>query len=189
MRKFTIAICVFLLVASSTVLGKKGKGSKKRRNSDVIVLNGKSFGEQVIDGSDNWIIKFYAPWCGHCKKLAPIWEKVATSLKGKVKVAKVDCTKETTLCNSYDVSGYPFLSMFSTDDDSHWHEEFKGARNQQSIETWAMTGVVETAEDIVEDDLVVEEEDEEINLDETPAPKKASEKDEKDEDEEDEEEE
>jgi len=42
-------------------------------------------------------LEFYAPWCGHCKKLAPEWDKLATLLKGKVKVGKVDATVETDL--------------------------------------------------------------------------------------------
>ena len=40
------------------------------------------------------MVKFYAPWCGHCKKLAPIYVNVANTIQnGKVKIAKVDCTE------------------------------------------------------------------------------------------------
>ena len=37
---------------------------------------------------------FHAPWCGHCKKLAPVWEEFAVEMKDKLSVAKVDCTAE-----------------------------------------------------------------------------------------------
>jgi thiol-disulfide isomerase/thioredoxin len=41
-----------------------------------------------------WLVKFYAPWCGHCKRLAPTWEELATKAKGSFNVAKLDCTTE-----------------------------------------------------------------------------------------------
>lgn len=55
----------------------------------------------------------FAPWCGHCKALAPEYEEAATSLKEKnIKLAKVDCTEESDLCQSFGVEGYPTLKVF-----------------------------------------------------------------------------
>lgn len=50
--------------------------------------------------------------CGHCKSLAPIWEKVAGNLKGLVKVVHVDCTVDQGLCGRFSVQGYPTLKLF-----------------------------------------------------------------------------
>jgi thiol-disulfide isomerase/thioredoxin len=55
---------------------------------DVIALTRSNFDEQTLSGS--WMIAFYAPWCGHCKRLEPIWTQFATAaaVQGDVKVGK-----------------------------------------------------------------------------------------------------
>jgi thiol-disulfide isomerase/thioredoxin len=58
-------------------------------SSNVVNLTEESF-DQVRNGV--WFIKFYAPWCGHCTRLAPLWEELATKYKNEdsaVHIAKV----------------------------------------------------------------------------------------------------
>ena len=53
------------------------------------------------------MLKFYAPWCGHCKRLAPVWDEFAEQTN--VLVGKVDCTVHKDLCQKHGVQGYPTL--------------------------------------------------------------------------------
>ncbi|RKP25336.1 hypothetical protein SYNPS1DRAFT_28928 [Syncephalis pseudoplumigaleata] len=59
-----------------------------------VALNSVSFNEMVHGQHSPWFIKFFAPWCGHCQHLAPVWRELGHALKGKVNVGSVDCTIE-----------------------------------------------------------------------------------------------
>ena len=50
---------------------------------DVIELTASNFQREVINSDELWLVEFYAPWCGHCQRLAPEWKKAASNLKVK----------------------------------------------------------------------------------------------------------
>ncbi|KAF3154480.1 protein disulfide-isomerase precursor [Orbilia oligospora] len=80
--------------------------------SDVVQLKTDTFDEFITKNS-LVLAEFYAPWCGHCKALAPEYEVAATELKAKgIQVVKVDCTEEADLCQKQGVEGYPTLKIF-----------------------------------------------------------------------------
>ncbi|KAG2225007.1 hypothetical protein INT45_003207 [Circinella minor] len=91
----------------------------KSQKSEVVVLDTKNFDSIVKNPKQNVLVEFYAPWCGHCKNLAPIYEKVATAFANEpnCKVAKIDADTERDIGTQYDISGFPTIKFFPAGDD------------------------------------------------------------------------
>ncbi|CAA0837095.1 Protein disulfide-isomerase like 2-2 [Striga hermonthica] len=117
--------------------GKSAEGSsKKSEPSASVELNSRNFDELVLKSKDLWVVEFFAPWCGHCKKLAPEWKKAANSLKGQVKLGHVDCDAEKSLMSRFNVQGFPTILVFGADKDSPF--PYEGARSASAIESFAL---------------------------------------------------
>lgn len=89
----------------------------------------------------------FFPRCGHCQRLAPEWAKVASELKGKVKVAALDATVHTAIASRYQIQGYPTIKVFNAGaKDPHSVEDYQGGRTASDIIQFALDKLAESIE-------------------------------------------
>ncbi|XP_030642047.1 dnaJ homolog subfamily C member 10 isoform X2 [Chanos chanos] len=84
-------------------------GSLPRASVD---LSPEDFKDQVLGGSDHWVLDFYAPWCGPCQHFAPEFEVLARMMKGTVRAGKVDCQAHYQTCQSAGIRAYPTVRFY-----------------------------------------------------------------------------
>nr|XP_031830760.1 protein disulfide-isomerase [Nomia melanderi] len=104
-----LSTLIFLVIFSFTA-----SLAKIETEDAVLVLTKDNFDEAIAQ-NDYMLIEFYAPWCGHCKALAPKYAKAAKKLQeidSSVKLAKVDATVEFKLAEMHGINAYPTLKFY-----------------------------------------------------------------------------
>lgn len=97
--------------------------------------------ETAVAGKSAFV-KFFAPWCGHCKAMKPAWDELAAEYEGhaSILIADVDCTgKGEKLCGQFGVEGFPTIKYFNPPDDEG--EAYEGGRDLEALMEFAATGL------------------------------------------------
>ncbi|OAD59096.1 Protein disulfide-isomerase A3 [Eufriesea mexicana] len=118
---------------------------------DVVELTDETFSHE-LEQHENTLVMFYAPWCGHCKRLKPEYAKAAEMLLGNdppITLAKVDCTESgKDTCNKYSVNGYPTLKIFSRGD---FINDYNGPREAAGIAKYMKAQVGPASKELTEE--------------------------------------
>nr|AMM62656.1 conotoxin-specific protein disulfide isomerase (cspdi) [Conus textile] len=104
------------------------------QEENVYVLKATNF-DNFIDENEFVLVEFYAPWCGHCKELAPVYSEAAGKLMDKgsnIKLAKVDATMEKDLAEKFEVKGFPTIKFFISGEPM----DYTGGRQTSDIINW-----------------------------------------------------
>jgi len=101
----------------------------------VVTLTDSTF-HDFVKKNEYVLAEFYAPWCGHCKHLAPEYEKAAQALKKEgitnIHLAKIDATTEKALAEEFKIGGFPTLKWFAKGEE----REYTGGREEATILSW-----------------------------------------------------
>ena len=125
------------------MLGKNMEKSEKEKNESneviesVLTLTTETFEQGISKGVS--FVKFFAPWCGHCKRLAPTWTELGQKFitDDNVKIIKVDCTNDASkkVCNEQEVDGFPTLLLY---EDGKKVSEYNGSRLLDDLHDFIM---------------------------------------------------
>mmetsp|Transcript_1898 Transcript_1898/g.6815 ORF Transcript_1898/g.6815 Transcript_1898/m.6815 type:complete len:530 (-) Transcript_1898:1728-3317(-) len=120
------ALCVAFLLSS---FSQSAAASTGVANGEVSLAQLKSV---LADNKDKTVVvEFYAPWCKHCKELAPTWDRLARAFDGQAIVLKTDATKDD-IGSLYEVSSFPTIKSFTGDTS----KSYAGQRDLASLVNW-----------------------------------------------------
>lgn len=125
----------FAALTATTALAAGPSGPPPTyENSEVVDLMPSNFDKFALSGKPA-LVEFFAPWCGHCKTLAPVYEQLAQEFafakKDKLTIAKVDADREKELGKRFGIQGFPTIKYF--DGKSEKPEEYTGGRDLESL--------------------------------------------------------
>jgi len=105
-----------------------------------------------VNNNKDVLVKFYAPWCGHCKTLAPEWDAAAETLKNNknIVITKIDSTANEV--EGVEIKGFPTLKFYPGNDKSH-PVDYEGERTAAGIVSWLKEHSTHPWEAVEKDDL------------------------------------
>jgi thioredoxin 1 len=80
--------------------------------SDLLQVDQTNFPAEVLQAPGPVLVDFWAPWCGPCRMVAPVVDKIAQTYAGRLKVVKLNTDDSPSIAGKYEVTGIPALILF-----------------------------------------------------------------------------
>ena len=126
------------IINALSILSNCLSASFHEENTNVINLTQENFEATVLGSAELWLVEFYAPWCGHCKRLTPEWNAAAdfssqeeASELPMIKFGAVDATVERNLAKRFKIRGYPSIKVFGRNKNKP--TDYKGKRDAGAL--------------------------------------------------------
>lgn len=92
-----------------------------------------NLGDEVLSAKQPVLVEFWAPWCGHCKRLSPVLDRLSEKLGDEVIIGKVNIDEEPGLAEKFEVSVIPTLYLFKNGEHG---EKLVAPSSQAELEAW-----------------------------------------------------
>ncbi|CAF0741685.1 unnamed protein product [Adineta steineri] len=139
-------VTVIVILAQTTQHIRCHDSSADVDESHVLTLTKDTF-DDAVKNNKYLLVKFVAPWCGHCKALTPAYAEAAKQLAASdshLKLGSVDATVEPDLAKRFEVRGYPTMKFFS----EGTALEYTGGRTKDEIISWLKKKTGPAADDL-----------------------------------------